>query len=982
MNNQSNDERAYRDTEVMPQQNMGRMGSAVANPDLYNYLINKRLEGKNGIYNIKSYFAEGGEAVLFECTNDSIESSIYIAKIYVKRQMSKSMRKKYIDFLYRNNCAGIVPLLDFGVHNDIEFDVFPFIEKGDISQIKNMSIMYITKTLVPQINEILRCIHSNGLVHGDINPRNILLDDGNNILLHDFTSLNYVGNKKRGAYVRDAQATYGYAAPEVLGMVQYAKSDYYALGITLLYYLNYGIDIYEGIEPETIREKTIGDEIPGIDREYFKSYCQKNNLTSKEKLLGLIHGLTIHNVNFRWGYEEVEKWCKGELVFPVYIDEKGDCLNPAFVWKEKKIQSLEEMAVTLAKDWNNAKIANERGTFRDFFASQRADLRYEIDDILLKNYSDTGKLDIDLFRVIYTIAPKLPCIYWKGIEYDDFCAMASAFQDMLPQYDEEFILVLKEGILTEYLNKREAYDQNFNVDPIIKKQLQDIEQYASIDGRIAYNMFLMQFLPEDELRTFCIDKTIISSYLELIDYIEITGQELQTKAYSILYDPVFAAWIWKNGGFYYLIRAKQGVVDKCEEWNKAYVNLMIMLDNILPEKYKRNVRSFVLKHNYLDYVIRLKRNLDMYDYNTDQALAVRDKFEKTVLDESISVNQIFKNLNMLYDEYIKFSKLASNPFDVINGICYTKPEILPKNALGCFVYDNQIKAMYEESECYKKINVERLMREYNQCLSGCNKINKTYYKHNMVRLLYYIMMIVAFYKVIPILNIKPHIANAATITGMFFPITQIIYVIKNIKEGCRFDIFIKKIKTSIKNVQIWNEKSRSKSEALYVALNNSNYAPDIDNANYGYLKAKNDELMLYNMVIQSKNPGKYLIKLRVIAYKITGCVIAGLFSLGAWHLISLVVGKYQLSEISKAVAIVYGTLSFVCLLITLDSLDEPHGIKLWLFTVGTILATSVVIVLLSIIRFVLNRLLLFIVLSLVIIGVVALVSEYQSMNSD
>lgn len=982
------DERAHRDTEVISQQILGRMNSGISNPDMYNYLINKKFEGKNGIYNIESYFAEGGESVLFKGTNDVAEGRIYIVKVYVKRQMAKSVRKKYIDFLYHNNCIGIVPLLDYGVHNDLEFDVFPYIEKGDISRIKNMSIMYIMKTLVPQINEILRCIHSKGLVHGDINPRNILLDDGNNILLHDFTSLNYVGNKKRGAYVGDMQATYGYAAPEVLGMVQYTKSDYYALGITLLYFLNSGIDIYEGVEPGTIREKTIGDEIPGIDRQYFKNYNDKYAFTNREKILGLIHGLTIHNVNFRWGYEEVCKWCEGKLSFPVYIDEKGDCLNPSFVWKDERINSLEEMAVALVRDWDNAKIANERGAFRDFFASQRVDLRNAIDDIIVTNYTDVGRLDIKLFRVINTVAPKLPCICWKGKEYNDFGEMASAFDDMLPEYDDAFTLMLQEGVLLEYINNRENCDKNFKIDAMVKKQLGDIEKYARTDGRLAYNMFIMQFLPEEVSRTFIINKTRMASFSELVKYIETTGQGIQFEAHSILFEPTFAAWIWKMGGYDYLVKAMQEITDDVFCYDKAYVNLMTMLDNIVPKGLKKRVRGFVLKYNYLDYVIHLKDNLDLFDYNSTQAIAIRNKFQETVLDESISVNQIFKNLNTLYGKYIKFSKLVANTFDVVNGTCYTKPEIVPQKSFGCFVYEkdeikymakyvhflnektgynNQIKYMYEMSDRSKNIYVATLLQKYNKRLSDDLKIQKKYYRYNIVKILYYVVLMVAFLSFISVLDMNLNMAYAAAIAGLFFPIAQIIYEINNIKESFTFDNLTKKIKASIEDIEIWNNKTRMKSETLYSSLNSLNNIVCLDDENYSYLKTKNDEIMAREKGLHSNNPGEYLKWLRTMAYKITGCAIAGLTSFGILHFISLVVDKYQFSEISKSLAILYGILSLITSAIILGELDEPHGVKIWIFSFGPILSAIVVILLLSIIRFILDRILIFGVITVIAI---------------
>ena len=82
-----------------------------------------------------------------------------------------------------------------------------------------------------QLAIALAALHENGMLHGDVKPENVFIDDDDNLVLGDLGA----------AWVRTdgrppSMITPAYAAPEVwLGHAPTTASDIYSLGLTLLF---------------------------------------------------------------------------------------------------------------------------------------------------------------------------------------------------------------------------------------------------------------------------------------------------------------------------------------------------------------------------------------------------------------------------------------------------------------------------------------------------------------------------------------------------------------------------------------------------------------------------------------------------------------------------------------------------------------------------------------------------------------------------
>ncbi|MGD2252574.1 MAG: serine/threonine-protein kinase [Anaerolineales bacterium] len=147
----------------------------------------------------------------------------------------KARFEREINVLRKLEHPNIVPILGFGEEEGIAFIVMPFYERGTVKDRLDSDGIPIEDSvrIIEQVADALDFAHKHGVVHRDVKPSNMLIDDQGNVVLSDFgfahlpdVSLSLTGSAIIG--------TPAYMSPEQCrGDPVDGRTDQYSLAIVL-----------------------------------------------------------------------------------------------------------------------------------------------------------------------------------------------------------------------------------------------------------------------------------------------------------------------------------------------------------------------------------------------------------------------------------------------------------------------------------------------------------------------------------------------------------------------------------------------------------------------------------------------------------------------------------------------------------------------------------------------------------------------------
>ena len=195
-----------------------------------------------------------GEADLYVC---KYLDSEYVAKVY-RRQ--RAVKPEVISILKSIESPYVAKLYDTGTYNNFPIEILPYYKNGSL-QGKKFTSLELKKTIIPCINEALKVLHQNDIIHKDLKPSNImLLDDNKSVAIIDF-GISSVVEDGNTVLVTKTGMTPEYSAPETFRNLFLEESDYYSFGITL-YELYCGYTPYKNMSVEEIAQFTAVQRIP------------------------------------------------------------------------------------------------------------------------------------------------------------------------------------------------------------------------------------------------------------------------------------------------------------------------------------------------------------------------------------------------------------------------------------------------------------------------------------------------------------------------------------------------------------------------------------------------------------------------------------------------------------------------------------------------------------------------------------------------
>lgn len=395
-----------------------------------------------------------GEADLYICKYGGKE---YVAKVY-RRQ--RAVKPEVITALKSINSPYVSSLFDTGTYNNLPFEILPYYKNGSLKG-RQFTIEELKKTIIPCINEALRVLHQNDVIHKDLKPSNImLLDDNKSVAIIDF-GISSVVEQGNTVLVTKTGMTPEYSAPETFRNLFLEESDYYSFGITL-YELYCGYTPYKNMDAEEIARFTAVQRIP-----FPKDMPQElQDLIFAVTYFDITNRNNKNNPNRRWTYAEVYNWCKGEKQI---IPGEGTGFGienaiPPYRFLGQSYKDIPSLITALARNWNDGKKQLYRGLLSAFFKNFNPEIAGYCMDAEEEATRTVGKDDIIFWNLLYKIYPKLNGFYWMGQSYESLPALGRDMLERLWRNDKSNYLywneILSNRLLTNYLSKVESKNDN------------------------------------------------------------------------------------------------------------------------------------------------------------------------------------------------------------------------------------------------------------------------------------------------------------------------------------------------------------------------------------------------------------------------------------------------------------------------------------------------------------------------------------------
>ena len=211
-------------------------------------------------YEITELLGEGGMAFVYKALDKELQRFVAIKTLkpsYVSQETFVERFKREAQVASNINNPNIVQIYDWGIE-DVPYFVMEYVEGNSLTQIiskrKQLSISDVIY-IGSRVANGLQAAHSNGLVHRDIKPGNILITSEGRVKVTDFGIVAIQNESSDITKTGSVLGTATYISPEqAKGEPVSTQSDLYSLGI-VLYELLIGAPPFEGDSPVSIATK-------------------------------------------------------------------------------------------------------------------------------------------------------------------------------------------------------------------------------------------------------------------------------------------------------------------------------------------------------------------------------------------------------------------------------------------------------------------------------------------------------------------------------------------------------------------------------------------------------------------------------------------------------------------------------------------------------------------------------------------------------
>src|SRR3990167_6529860 len=150
------------------------------------------LTGKQlGPYQVTAPLGEGGMAAVYKAYHPAMDR--YVALKILPRHFASdplfvARFQQEAKVIAKLQHPHILPVFDFGEADGYTYLVMPFIQSGTLANrmAGNPLPWPQIRAIISQVGDALDYAHARGLIHRDVKPSNVLIDERGNCLLTDF----------------------------------------------------------------------------------------------------------------------------------------------------------------------------------------------------------------------------------------------------------------------------------------------------------------------------------------------------------------------------------------------------------------------------------------------------------------------------------------------------------------------------------------------------------------------------------------------------------------------------------------------------------------------------------------------------------------------------------------------------------------------------------------------------------------------------
>ncbi|MBC8170236.1 MAG: protein kinase, partial [Anaerolineae bacterium] len=223
-------------------------------------LVGKTIRG----YEIREMMGRGGFGAVYRAYQPTVAREVAVKVILPEFASQPEFVLGFeieAQLVARLEHPHIVPLFDYWTDADGAFIVMRMLKGGSLRDLVDQGAITLSRTahIMDQICGALTVAHRGGVVHRDLKPDNILLDEDGNAYLTDFGIAKPVGHSMSQDNI---SGSIPYMAPEqLMGDAPSPLADIYSLGI-MVYEMLAGRHPFEALTPTQMMLKHLNEPLP------------------------------------------------------------------------------------------------------------------------------------------------------------------------------------------------------------------------------------------------------------------------------------------------------------------------------------------------------------------------------------------------------------------------------------------------------------------------------------------------------------------------------------------------------------------------------------------------------------------------------------------------------------------------------------------------------------------------------------------------